>query len=162
LSEEYEVTLFFYNPNIYPESEYARRLEDIKKFSEYSGAILITGDYNHDCWDNYISGMESEKEGGARCEKCFMFRMQKTAYMANLNNFDYFASAMSISPHKNSNMINGIGKTLEKSHGILYLGSDFKKKDGFKKTNEISKNFDFYRQSYCGCKYSMLQALKKY
>lgn len=155
MSEEYEVALFFYNPNIYPESEYDRRLGDIKKFSECSGAVLITGDYNHQCWDNYISGLEGEREGGGRCEKCFMFRLQKTAYEAKLKNFDYFASAMSISPHKNFRLINDIGKKLEKSYGIFYLESDLKKKDGFKKTNEISKKFDFYRQSYCGCKYSM-------
>jgi predicted adenine nucleotide alpha hydrolase (AANH) superfamily ATPase len=104
---------------------------------------LITGEYNHECWDNYISGMEDEKEGGRRCEKCFMFRMQKTAYVAKFKNFDYFASAMSISPHKNFKLINDIGKKLEKSYGISYLESNFKKKDGFKKTNEISKKFDF-------------------
>jgi predicted adenine nucleotide alpha hydrolase (AANH) superfamily ATPase len=155
LSEEYEVTLFFYNPNIYPESEYDTRLGDIKKFSDYSGVVLITGEYNHECWDNYIQGMEDEKEGGRRCEKCFMFRLQKTAYVAKLKNFDYFASSMSISPHKNFKLINDIGKKLEKSYGISYLESNFKKKDGFKITNEISKKFDFYRQNYCGCKYSI-------
>ena len=154
MKDEYEVALFFYNPNISPESEYKRRLADIKKFSESSGAALITGDYNRHCWDNYISGLEEEKEGGERCEKCFMLRLQKTAYEAKLKNFDYFASAMSISPHKNFRTINEIGKKLEKSHGIFYLETDFKKKDGFKKTYEISKKLDFYRQSYCGCKYS--------
>ena len=147
--------LYFYNPNIYPKSEYARRLEDVKKFSENCGAALIIGDYSHECWDNYVSGLECEAEGHKRCEKCFMFRLQKTAYEAKLNSFDYFASTMSISPHKNYKLINEIGKRLEKSHGIFYLESDFKKKDGFKKSNEISKKFDFYRQNYCGCKYSI-------
>jgi predicted adenine nucleotide alpha hydrolase (AANH) superfamily ATPase len=155
LSEEYEVTLFYYNPNIYPESEYSKRLDDIKNFSESSGAVLITDDYNHQCWDNYISGLEDEVEGGKRCEKCFIFRLQKTAYVAKLKNFDYFASTMSISPHKNFKLINNIGKNLEKSYGISYLESNFKKKDGFKKSNEISKKFNFYRQNYCGCRYSM-------
>ena len=155
LSQEYEVTLFYYNPNIYPEREYSKRLDDIKKFSESFGAVLIIGDYNSRCWDNYIFGLEDEIEGGKRCEKCFMFRLQKTAYVAKLKNFDYFASTMSISPHKNFKLINNIGKNLEKSYGIFYLESNFKTKDGFKKTNEISKKFDFYRQNYCGCRYSM-------
>jgi epoxyqueuosine reductase len=147
--------LFYYNPNIYPESEYIKRLKDVKYFSESSGAELIPGDYNNECWDNYVSGLEEEPEGGKRCEKCFMFRLQKTAYEAKLRNFDYFASTMSISPHKNFKLINNIGKNLEKSYGILYLESDFKKKDGFKKTNEISKKLNFYRQNYCGCRYSL-------
>jgi predicted adenine nucleotide alpha hydrolase (AANH) superfamily ATPase len=155
LSLEYEVTLFYYNPNIFPESEYHKRLDDLKKFSESSGAALITGDYNSGCWDNYISGLELEAEGGKRCEKCFMFRMQKTAYTAKSENFDYFASTMSISPHKNFKLINNIGRVLEESYKILYLESNFKIKDGFKKTNEISKKFDFYRQNYCGCRYSI-------
>jgi epoxyqueuosine reductase len=155
LSENYEVTLFYYNPNIYPESEYMKRLEDVKEFSGSSGAALISGDYNSECWDNYISGLEDEPEGGKRCEKCFMFRMQKTAYEAKLRNFDYFASTMSISPHKNFKLINNIGRNLEKSYGIFYFESNFKEKDGFKKTNEISKKFNFYRQRYCGCRYSM-------
>lgn len=155
LSQEYKVTLFYYNPNIYPEREYNKRLADLKKFSESSGAVLITDDYNYQCWDNYIFGLENEIEGGKRCEKCFMFRLQKTAYAAKLKNFDYFASTMSISPHKNYKLINNIGKNLEKSYGIFYLESNFKTKDGFKKTNEISKKFGFYRQNYCGCRYSM-------
>ena len=155
LSEEYEVTLFYYNPNIYPESEYCKRLEDIKNFSESSGAVLITGDYNCQDWDNYIAGLEDEIEGQKRCEKCFIFRLQETAYVAKLKKFDYFASTMSISPHKNYELINKIGKNMEKSYGIFYLESNFKKKDGFKKSNEISKKFNFYRQNYCGCKYSI-------
>jgi len=155
LSSEYEVTLFYYNPNIYPESEYHSRLNDLKIFSESSGAVLIIGDYNFQCWDNYIFGLEDELEGGKRCEKCLMFRMQKTAFEAKLKNFDYFASTMSISPHKNSKLINSIGNSLEQSFGISYLESNFKAKDGFRKTNEISKKFNFYRQNYCGCKYSI-------
>jgi len=155
LSEEYEVALFFYNPNIYPKSEYDKRLEDIKKFSKSSGALLITSEYDQQCWDNYIYGLENEREGGKRCEKCYMLRLQRTAYEAKLKKFDYFASTMSISPHKNFKLINDIGKNLEKSHGVFYLESNFKKKEGFKKTNEISKKFDFYRQDYCGCRYSM-------
>jgi epoxyqueuosine reductase len=155
LSEEYEVTLFYYNPNIYPESEYIKRLEDIKKFSESFEAVLITGDYNYQDWDNYIAGLEDEIEGQKRCEKCFIFRLRETANVAKLKKFDYFTSTMSISPHKNYELINNIGKNMEKAYGIFYIESNFKKKDGFNKSNKISKKFDFYRQNYCGCKYSI-------
>ena len=156
LSEDYEVTLFFYNPNIYPESEYGKRLDDINKFSENMEAVLIIGSYDCQDWDNYVSGLEKEPEGGKRCEKCFKFRLQKTALEAKSKSFDFFASTLSISPHKNFKLIDSIGKNLEKTYGISYLESNFKKKDGFKKTNEISKNFNFYRQNYCGCRYSLL------
>ncbi|MHB1348128.1 MAG: epoxyqueuosine reductase QueH [Candidatus Humimicrobiaceae bacterium] len=155
LSEEYEVSLFYYNPNIYPETEYRRRLRELKKFSESSGAHLIISKYNSKCWNNYVIGLENEEEGGKRCEKCFKFRLQKTAFEAKLLNFDYFASTMSVSPHKNYEVINAIGKNLEQTFGVFYLQSNFKIKDGFKKTNEISRKFDFYRQNYCGCRYSM-------
>lgn len=155
LSENYDVTLFYYNPNIYPENEYQKRLSDIKRFSENSGINLIIGGYNNKSWENYVTGLEDEPEGGRRCEKCFRFRLQETAYEAKSNDFDYFATTMSISPHKNFELINTIGMSLEKSYGVSYFESNFKKKDGFKKTMEISRKSDFYRQNYCGCKYSI-------
>jgi len=155
LSKNYNVTIFYFNPNIYPESEYRKRLGDIKKFTEELNVNLIAGGYDYRSWQTYISGLEEEPEGGKRCERCFMYRLQKTASMAKSGGFNYFASTMSISPHKNFKIINNIGKDLEKSYGISYLESNFKKKDGFKKTIEISKKYAFYRQNYCGCEYSI-------
>jgi len=155
LSGNYDVTIFYFNPNIYPEGEYLKRLEDIKKFAEKFNINLLTGNYAYNSWENYVSGLEKEPEGGRRCEKCFRFRLRETASAAKLDCFDYFASTMSISPHKNYEIINSIGKDLEKSCGMPYFESNFKKKDGFKKTIEISNKYSFYRQNYCGCKFSL-------
>lgn len=155
LSENYKVTIFYFNPNIYPEDEYKKRLSDIKKFTKEYDANLITGKYDFNSWENYVSGLEEEPEGGKRCEKCFSFRLQRTAAVAKSSRFDFFASTMSISPHKNFELINRIGKDMEDKYGISYFESNFKKKDGFRKTVEISKKHNFYRQSYCGCKYSI-------
>ncbi|MCE5329124.1 epoxyqueuosine reductase QueH [bacterium] len=155
LSEYYDITIFYYNPNIYPESEYLKRLEDIRKYTKEFSIHLLTGEYDYNSWENYVKGFEKEPEGGKRCERCFEFRLRETASMAKSHNFDYFASTMSISPHKNFNVINEIGKNLEKYYAVSYFESNFKKKDGFKKTIEISREHAFYRQNYCGCKYSI-------
>jgi len=161
LSNDFNVTIFYYNPNIYPKDEYLKRLENVKKFCEIKKINLIIGEYNNKDWENFISGFESEPEGGKRCERCFMFRLRKTAKIAKINNFDYFTSTMSVSPHKNFLTLNKIGKELENEIQISYLESNFKKQDGYKKTIEISKKFNFYRQNYCGCKYSIKKLNKE-
>jgi hypothetical protein len=155
LSENYNVTLFYYNPNIYPEEEYIKRLNDIKRFSESEGFDLIIGKYDYKLWESYVLGLESEPEGGKRCEKCFIFRLKETAETAKLKGFDFFTTTMSVSPHKNFLLLNKTGKNLENYFKISYIESNFKKKDGYKKTLEISKKLNFYRQNYCGCKYSI-------
>ena len=115
---------------------------------------MIKVDYNHNEFLNIARGLEDEVEGGARCYKCYELRLQKTATLAKELSFDYFSTTLSISPHKNAKWINEIGLRLESEIGIKYLYSDFKKKDGYKRSIEISKELGLYRQDYCGCEYS--------
>ena len=102
-------------------------------------------------------GLESEREGGVRCEKCFRLRLNKTAFEAQKNGFDYFTTTLSVSPHKNAQMLNEIGKELEKEYGVKYLYADFKKKDGYKKSVKLSEEYNLYRQDYCGCRFALSQ-----
>lgn len=150
----FDVSILFYNPNIFPKSEYFRRLETQKKLlsEKYKDVKLIEFGYLENDFD--VKGLENEKEGGRRCAKCFLIRLEKTALYAKENNFDFFTSTLSVSPHKNSDVLNKIGNGLENKYNIKYLYSDFKKKDGFKRSIEIAKELDLYRQIYCGCKYS--------
>ena len=154
LQSEFEITGFFYNPNIHPEQEYERRLNEIKKWIQQIGIPLIVQSYDSSRWFELIKGCEDESEGGKRCEVCFKLRLEKTASFAKENGFDYFTSTLSISPHKNAQLINEIGKNLGKQFGVEFLEANFKKKDGFKQSVELSKKFVFYRQDYCGCIYS--------
>ncbi len=156
----FEITVLYYNPNIYPEAEYQKRLnvqrEVIKKM-HFKVKLLEIG-YNKKDFDNIAKGLEDEKEGGARCTKCFYLRLEKTAKIAKENHFDYFTTTLSISPYKNSQKLNQIGEVLSKKYNIKYLYSDFKKKEGYKRSNELSKKYNLYRQHYCGCQYSLMQA----
>jgi len=154
LSEDYNITMFFFNPNIQPLEEYQRRLNNVERLSEISGIPLIAGPYDPEIWLKQVEGLEDEPEGGKRCNICFDVRLGKTADMARDKKMDIFSTTLSISPHKNVNVINGIGKALSVNAGIKYYTADLKKKDGFKKANEISRSYGFYRQKYCGCVYS--------
>lgn len=145
---------FFYNPNIHPEEEYNRRLEELIKFAEFKNYPLIVQEDLPEIWFESIKGLEGEKEGGSRCERCFRLRLEKTAIYAKENNFDGFTTVLSISPHKNSAVINQIGKELSEKFGIYFLEENFKKNEGFKKSLELSKEYNLYRQSYCGCVFS--------
>lgn len=153
-SQGFAVTVFFYNPNIFPIEEYEIRKTEIENFCQKENIEFLAGDYEHEKWLEFVSGLENEKEGGARCFKCYEFRLQKTAEYAKENNFDYFTSTLSISPHKNASKINEIGNTLAQKHNIKFLEADWKKHDGFKKSCELSKAHNFYRQQYCGCEFS--------
>lgn len=151
----FEITIFYYNPNIYPESEYQKRLSTQKELLEktkYNIPLVELG-YLEEEFD--VRGLESEPEGGARCSKCFAIRLEKTAKYAKENNFDYFTTTLSVSPHKNSQILNQIGDKLSKKYDIPYLFSDFKKKEGYKRSNEIARKYNLYRQEYCGCKYAL-------
>lgn len=148
-----EMTLFFYNPNIYPRDEYLRRLEAASKVADKKNIHFIDGDYDQETWDDYVKGYEKEPEGGKRCELCFEYRLRKTAEYARKNGFDTFATTLTISPHKDAKKIHAIGKAQEKEHGVSFLESDFKK--GFKESVEMSKELGLYRQNYCGCRFSM-------
>jgi predicted adenine nucleotide alpha hydrolase (AANH) superfamily ATPase len=155
LDDSFAVTMLFYNPNIFPREEYLKRLDDVKKLSGISGIPLITAAYDPDKWSIAVKGFENEPEGGKRCRKCFDIRLEKTAASALNNKMDIFATTLSISPHKDSSIINETAVSISGKLGIRYYISDLKKKDGFKKANELSRSYGFYRQDYCGCKYSI-------
>ena len=158
LVQDYDVTVFYYNPNIYPYAEYIKRLGEQKKFLSlaYPEIKLIDGEYsdNEKIYQAFV-GYESCKEGGERCKICIQQRMEKTAEYAKNNGFDIFTTTLSVSPHKNAQLINVIGGELQKKYNIEYLVSDFKKQDGFLTSIRLSKQYDLYRQNYCGCKYSI-------
>ncbi len=155
LSDKFDTDLLFYNPNIYPKEEYEKRLEDLKNYSDIKKIRLVIIDCETSVFEEMIKGFENEPEGGRRCEICFSLRLGKTAACAKESGFDYFATTLTLSPHKNHRIINAIGIESADKYGISYYESDFKKNNGFKIANTISVQFDFYRQSYCGCRYSI-------
>ena len=144
LSDYFLVTVLYYNPNIEPFSEYEKRKEEQKRFIE-------TFPSKNKC---IAKGLEDAPEGGERCHKCYNLRLEKTAILAKENGFDYFCTTLTVSPFKNSRILNEIGSNLEKLYDVKYLYSDFKKEDGYKKSIEYSKKYNLYRQNYCGCIYS--------
>ena len=158
LSKYFEITVFYYNPNISSLEEYEKRKEEIKRFIDecnFSSDIkFVEGLYDNDKYEDVIKGLENEKEGGSRCKKCYYLRLEESAKYASDNNFDYFSTTLSISPYKNAQALNEIGKELSDKFGISYLFSDFKKKNGYKRSIELSSIFKLYRQDYCGCIYS--------
>jgi predicted adenine nucleotide alpha hydrolase (AANH) superfamily ATPase len=154
LSESYEITAYFYNPNIHPESEFEARKEEILRLGEKWGFEVLPGEYDADLWFEAVRGLEAEPEGGARCAVCYDIRLRKTAELARETGFDLFATTLSISPLKKAEVINEIGKNIQARTGIAYLEANFKKKDGFKLSCQHSKNEGLYRQDYCGCVYS--------
>ncbi len=159
LSEYFSITVFCYNPNIYPHEEYAHRVEEIKRLiaeSEYKHKVsVIEGDFNPDEFYSCVKGMEKEREGGIRCFSCYEMRLRKTAELAKEKGFDYFTTTLTISPLKNAEKINEIGEMLQQEYGVSHLPSDFKKKNGYKRSIELSKEHNLYRQNYCGCAYSI-------
>ena len=155
LKEYFDVTVLYYNPNIYPLEEYLKRKNEQIKLLEILNIPIMDIDYDHNEFKENVKGLEDEKEGGARCNKCFALRLEKTAILAQLNQFEYFCTTLTVSPYKNSQIINKIGAILEQKYNVKYLYSDFKKKDGYKKSIELSKKYDLYRQHYCGCEYSV-------
>lgn len=158
LSKYFEITIYYYNPNIFPESEYARRMNELKNFLKQYKTInkvqLIEEEYIPDEYHKSVKGLEKLGERSERCYKCYELRMKKSCIYAKKNNFDYFTTTLSISPYKNSAWINEIGKKLSEEYNIKYLYSDFKKKNGYKRSLELSKEYNLYRQDYCGCVYS--------
>lgn len=151
----YSVSVYFYNPNIFPEEEYAKRLEAERTLCKHFNIDLIEGDYNPEEFYACAKGLENEPEKGLRCDKCFELRLRKTAEQAKLLGINQFTTSIVISPHKNFNKLTEIGEKIAEEYGLKYLAIDFKKKDGFLKTNKISKELNLYRQNYCGCKFSI-------
>lgn len=154
LKNDYDLTIFYFNPNIYPNEEYLKRLEEQKRYAKIVGVEVIEGDYNEKSFLEDIKGLELEPEGGLRCSKCFEYRLRQTAKLAKEKNFDIFSTTLTVSPHKNSKIINEIGEKISQEEGIEYFAGDFKKKDGYKKSIEFSKQYNLYRQNYCGCRFS--------
>jgi predicted adenine nucleotide alpha hydrolase (AANH) superfamily ATPase len=150
----FEVTGYFYNPNIYPQEEYKQRLEVVRQASQLLGFTLVEGLYEPSAWQKCIQGLEAEPEGGKRCQVCFRVRLQKTAEKTKELGIEHMASTLSVSPHKNVQEINKIGSEICAG----FLPYDFKKQDGFKKTMDFAKEHNFYRQHYCGCEKSRIEA----
>ena len=159
LAEYFEVTVFYYNPNIYPEEEYRMRAREqarfIEQFPVKHPVSFLEGAYDTARFYEMAKGLEQEPEGGKRCFACYELRLRETAEMALQGGYDYFTTTLSISPLKNAQKLNEIGAQLAQEYGIAYLFSDFKKKDGYKKSTEISREYGMYRQNYCGCVYSL-------
>ncbi len=143
-----------YNPNIMPEEEYQKRLSEQKRLVQeaYGQVHLIEGSYEPEVFRQLARGMEDLPEGGERCFKCYELRLRETARIAKEGGYDYFATTLSISPHKNAAKLNEIGERIGAEYGIKHLPSDFKKKDGYKQSIELSKKYGLYRQTYCGCR----------
>lgn len=158
LANYFKVTIFYYNPNITEKHEYQKRIEEIKKLltlinPKYE-VKLLEGDYNPKVFLDMSKGLEMEPERGKRCYKCYELRLKETAKIATKLGFNNFCTTLTLSPHKNSDWINEIGEKLDKEYESNYLYSDFKKKEGYKRSIELSKKYDLYRQDYCGCIYS--------
>jgi len=158
LTNYFDITILYYNPNIYPYDEYLKRKqEQIKLINEIdcsNNLDIMDCDYDNDLYEKCIIGLENEPERGNRCMVCYNLRMEKTAKMAKECNYDYFCTTLSVSPYKNSEWINKIGEKLQNKYNVNWLYSDFKKKDGYKQSILLSKKYNLYRQDYCGCIYS--------
>ncbi len=158
LSEYFEITVFYYNPNIFPESEYTKRILEqqmlIQDMKVKHPVSFLAGSYERNRFYEIAAGMEHLKEGGERCFKCYELRITEAAKVAVEGEFDYFTTTLSISPLKNAKKLNEIGKAVGEKYGITYLQSDFKKKNGYKRSIELSKEYGLYRQDYCGCEFS--------
>lgn len=158
LSQYFSITVLYYNPNIYPLQEYEKRVAEQKRFISQLPAEhpvrFLEGDFDFDRYYEAVRGLEGEPEGGKRCEKCFRLRLEKAAQMASELGFDCFTTTLTISPMKNAPLLNEIGEEMGKKYGVFWLPSDFKKKNGYKRSVELSGQYGLYRQNYCGCVFS--------
>lgn len=166
LTEYFNITVLYYNPNIEPKSEYLKRKNEqirfIKEFKNKKNNVeFIDCDYDNEAFKEMSKGFEREPEGGTRCSRCYELRLRKTGMLAKEKGFDYFCTTLTISPYKHSLVINQIAERLEKELGIKYLYSDFKKEDGYKNSIELSKEYELYRQNYCGCHYSQAVCIEE-
>lgn len=161
LSQYFHITVFYYNPNIYPESEYGKRIREqqelISKMDLKNPVSFLAGEYEQEKFYEMAEGMEHLREGGARCMKCYELRLAETARRAAEGGFDYFTTTLSISPLKNAQKLNEIGVRIGREAGVEYLVSDFKKKNGYKRSVELSEEYGLYRQDYCGCEFSLAE-----
>lgn len=168
LQEIFEITVFYYNPNISEDREYEKRVEEQKRLIEAFNQKkpsypikIIDGDYEPQKFYAIAKGLESNPEGGERCFRCFSLRLEKTAQLAREGNYDFFTTTLTISPLKNAAKLNEIGEELAERYHKKWLPSDFKKKEGYKRSIELSKEHDLYRQDFCGCAFSKAESLKR-
>lgn len=161
LSNYFDITVFYYNPNIEPYEEYLKRKEEqkrlLKEYKSVRPIKFLDCDYENEEFSKFANNLADNHEGGKRCMLCFHLRLKKTAHIASVNNFDYFGTSLTVSPYKNAYAINNIGLALEKKQGVKYLVSDFKKQNGYKRSIILAKEYNLYRQDYCGCKYSKIE-----
>lgn len=159
LKDYFDITILYYNPNIEPHEEYEKRkTEQIKLINELNipSLSLMDTEYENNIYREYVKGYEDNPEGGSRCHLCYELRLKKTVELAKINDFEYFGTTLTVSPYKNASILNMLGEKLSKEYNVLWLYSDFKKKDGYKKSIELSKKYELYRQDYCGCLFSKL------
>ena len=165
LCRYFEITLFFYNPNISPRSEYDMRLGELERLVTDmglgDGVTVVNSDYTPELFYQMAKGLESLPEGGERCRRCYELRLCKTAEAAKEGGFDYFTTTLSISPHKNAEWLNTIGEELSGKVGVKYLFSDFKKRGGYLRSCKLSEEYGLYRQDFCGCIYSKIAKKQK-
>ncbi len=158
LTPHFQVTVLYYNPNIQPKAEYDLRLENqrriIAQLPTPTEVKILECDYDGEAYDTAVKGLEKEPEGGARCTVCFRLRLEQTAKLAKEQGFDWFCTTLTVSPHKDAERLNKIGAALGERYGVPFLPSDFKKREGYKRSIELSKQYGLYRQEYCGCLYS--------
>ncbi|MBE5933407.1 MAG: epoxyqueuosine reductase QueH [Lachnospiraceae bacterium] len=158
LTQEYEITVYFYNPNITESSEYKKRYSELERFVTEApfakGVVSVDGGFCPDLFFEMSEGMEDLPERGARCYECYKMRLDESARYAKENGYDIFTTSLSISPHKNAAWINEIGAMLQEKYNIDYMYSDFKKKNGYARSIQLSKEYNLYRQNYCGCIFS--------
>ena len=158
LTPYFRVTVLYYNPNIQPRAEYDLRLENQRKIIAAlptpTEVDILECDYDGEKYDAAVKGLESEPEGGARCTVCFRLRLEETAKRASELGYDWFCTTLTVSPHKDAERLNQIGRALGERYGVPFLPSDFKKREGYKRSIQLSKEYELYRQDYCGCLYS--------
>lgn len=168
LQEIFEITVFYYNPNISEDSEYRKRVEEQKRlidaFNQKKPECpiqIIDGDYEPERFYEIAKGLETCPEGGERCSRCYALRLEKTAQLAKEGGYDYFTTTLTISPLKNAAKLNEVGEEMSSKYETAFLPSDFKKKEGYKRSIELSKEYDLYRQNFCGCAFSKAESLKR-
>lgn len=165
LSKYFDITVYFYNPNISIADEYNYRLSEEKRLVSLMPfehpVKVVEGEYLPNDYFEYVKGLENEPEGGKRCEKCFRLRLESSARYAKEHGFDYFTTTLTISPLKNAQLLNAIGAELAEKYGIPWLYSDFKKREGYKRSIILSKEYDLYRQNYCGCVFSKRDSMQR-
>lgn len=161
LRPDFHLSTYFYNPNIHPREEYELRARQMKEYARKLAVEFIEPEYDPEHWLVLTRGLETEPEGGERCWVCYRLRLESTAEYAARKGYDYFATTLSVSPHKNAQKINQIGREASQKYRIKYLEADFKKGEGFKRSIELSKNQGLVRQDYCGCTYSKREREKR-